>query len=111
MKKSKPIQLACCLLSAGLAAVGCGLTHRHIREYLPEIIPTVLESVTDQDSRVRFYAVEALYNIADIARDAMLPFMIQAFDGLFRVSGAGAGPFTPFSVGQTAHVQLKERLR
>eukprot|EP00192_Tetraselmis_astigmatica_P007189 CAMPEP_0117652604 /NCGR_PEP_ID=MMETSP0804-20121206/2717_1 /TAXON_ID=1074897 /ORGANISM="Tetraselmis astigmatica, Strain CCMP880" /LENGTH=798 /DNA_ID=CAMNT_0005458665 /DNA_START=91 /DNA_END=2485 /DNA_ORIENTATION=+ len=70
----------------GLAAVACGLTNLHIQEFLPDMVPPVLESVTDQDSRVRFYAVEALYNIADIARDAMLPFMIQAFDGLFRVS-------------------------
>uniref|UniRef100_A0A061SJN4 Vacuole morphology and inheritance protein 14 n=1 Tax=Tetraselmis sp. GSL018 TaxID=582737 RepID=A0A061SJN4_9CHLO len=70
----------------GIAAVACGLTNQHINEYLPQVMPPVLESITDQDSRVRFYAVESLYNIADIAREGMLPFMNKAFDGLFRVS-------------------------
>ena len=70
----------------GLAAVACGLTNQHINEFLPQMMPPVLESITDQDTRVRFYAVESLYNIADIARDSMVPFLLQAFDGLFRVS-------------------------
>ena len=70
----------------GLAAVACGLTNQHIQEFLPQMMPPVLESITDQDTRVRFYAVESLYNIADIARDSMVPFLLQAFDGLFRVS-------------------------
>lgn len=98
---SQPLKEACRNIfpsaPAGLAAVACGLTNQHIKEYLPEMIPPVLESVTDQDTRVRFYAVEALYNIADIARESMLPFMLQAFDGLFRVSGGATslGAFGP----------------
>jgi hypothetical protein len=31
-----------------------------------KIIPPVLNSFTDQDSRVRYYACEALYNIAKV---------------------------------------------
>lgn len=31
-----------------------------------QIVPPVLESFVDQDSRVRYYACEALYNIAKV---------------------------------------------
>ncbi len=31
-----------------------------------KIVPPVLQSFTDQDSRVRYYACEALYNIAKV---------------------------------------------
>lgn len=31
-----------------------------------KIVPPVLNSFTDQDSRVRYYACEALYNIAKV---------------------------------------------
>lgn len=34
--------------------------------YLRQIVPPVLASFTDQDSRVRYYACEALYNIAKV---------------------------------------------
>lgn len=34
--------------------------------WIQKIIPPVLKSFTDQDSRVRYYACEALYNIAKV---------------------------------------------
>lgn len=32
-----------------------------------QIVPPVLNSFSDQDSRVRYYACEALYNIAKVS--------------------------------------------
>lgn len=49
------------LLCLAAATVGLGSpTEVHLRQ----IVPPVLASFTDQDGRVRYYACEALYNIA-----------------------------------------------
>lgn len=70
-----------------LAATAVGLANHHVvrprnaplsvarapqEQYLDKIIPPVLLSFKDQDSRVRYYSCEALYNVAKAARD---PFM------------------------------------
>lgn len=34
---------------------------------MQKIVPPVLNSLTDKDSRVRYYACEALYNIAKVS--------------------------------------------
>ena len=39
----------------------------------------------DQDSRVRYYACEALYNIAKVARECFMIFFHDVFDALFRL--------------------------
>ncbi|KAG5014775.1 hypothetical protein JHK85_020911 [Glycine max] len=49
----------------GLAAATVGLTSE-AAQHLEQIVPPVLNSFSDQDSRVRYYACEALYNIAKI---------------------------------------------
>ncbi|KAG2276469.1 hypothetical protein Bca52824_059024 [Brassica carinata] len=49
----------------GLAAVTVGLA-TEAAQYLEQIVPPVIDSFTDQDSRVRYYACEALYNIAKV---------------------------------------------
>jgi hypothetical protein len=51
------------LLCLAAAAVGLG---EPSEAYLRQIVPPVLASFTDQDSRVRYYACEALYNIAKV---------------------------------------------
>ena len=53
--------------------------------YLKSLIPPVLTCFYDQDSRVRYYACEALYNIAKVARGSVLPFFNNVFDGLSKV--------------------------
>jgi len=64
--------LSCCvagmlpqgaLLCLAAATVGLG---EPSEAYLRQIVPPVLASFTDQDSRVRYYACEALYNIAKV---------------------------------------------
>lgn len=53
------------LLCLAAATVGLGEpSEAHLRQ----IVPPVLASFTDQDSRVRYYACEALYNIAKVRR-------------------------------------------
>ncbi|CAI5467565.1 unnamed protein product [Closterium sp. Yama58-4] len=50
---------------AWLAAVTVGLGP-DASQYLDRIVPEVLKSFSDSDSRVRYYACEALYNIAKV---------------------------------------------
>lgn len=38
-----------------------------------------------QDSRVRYYALEALFNVAKVTREDFMPFFIDTFDALFRL--------------------------
>ena len=47
----------------------------------------MLHSFNDQDSRVRYYACEALYNIAKVARGGIVPFFNDVFDALCKLSG------------------------
>ncbi|URE24089.1 hypothetical protein MUK42_15831 [Musa troglodytarum] len=49
----------------GLAAATVGLA-AEAAQHLEQIVPPVLNSFTDHDGRVRYYACEALYNIAKI---------------------------------------------
>uniref|UniRef100_A0A8C9VSX8 Protein VAC14 homolog n=1 Tax=Scleropages formosus TaxID=113540 RepID=A0A8C9VSX8_SCLFO len=56
--------------------------------YLKELIDPVLACFNDSDSRLRYYACEALYNIVKVARGAVLPHFNVLFDGLSKVSGS-----------------------
>lgn len=91
-----------------LAATAVGLANNN-QEFLQKIVPPVLNSFTgnlssleaqhriecsyqahttecaDQDSRVRYYACEALYNIAKVAREGFMVFFHDVFDALFRL--------------------------
>lgn len=69
----------------GLAATAIALGKESVA-YLQELIPPVLSCFYDQDSRVRYYACEALYNISKVARGAVLPFFYQIFDGLSKLA-------------------------
>lgn len=71
-----PLQGA--LLCLAAATVGLG---EPSELYLRQIVPPVLASFTDQDSRVRYYACEALYNIAKVARDAFVIFFNEVRSG------------------------------
>ncbi|KMZ69626.1 VAC14-like protein [Zostera marina] len=69
----------------GLAAVTVGLAGEASR-HLDRIVPPVLNSFCDQDSRVRYYACEALYNIAKVVRGEFILFFNQIFDALCKLS-------------------------
>ncbi|KAA3453297.1 protein VAC14-like protein isoform X1 [Gossypium australe] len=51
-----------------------------------QIVPPVLSSFSDQDSRVRYYACEALYNIAKVVRGDFIIFFNKIFDALCKLS-------------------------
>ncbi|RWR79576.1 protein VAC14 [Cinnamomum micranthum f. kanehirae] len=69
----------------GLAAATVALA-TEAAKYLDLIIAPVLNSFSDQDSRVRYYACEALYNIAKVVRGDFIVFFNQIFDALCKLS-------------------------
>nr|PNR49916.1 hypothetical protein PHYPA_011813 [Physcomitrium patens] len=69
----------------GLAAATVGLASE-AAQHLEKIVPPVLSSFIDQDSRVRYYACEALYNIAKVARGDFIVFFNDIFDALCKLS-------------------------
>ncbi|XP_061449738.1 protein VAC14 homolog isoform X2 [Rhineura floridana] len=54
--------------------------------YLKELIEPVLTCFSDADSRLRYYACEALYNIVKVARGSVLPHFKVLFDGLSKLA-------------------------
>jgi len=69
----------------GLAATAIALG-KDATFYLSSLVPPVLSCFNDQDSRVRYYGCEALYNIAKVARGSILPFFNEIFDGLSKLA-------------------------
>lgn len=58
---------------------------------MKQIVPPVINSFSDQDSRVRYYACEALYNIAKVKNIVVfMPF------GLFLLCVIGIDASLPF---------------
>ena len=55
----------------GLAAATVGLSSA-CGPFLKKLVPPVLLSFADQDARVRYYACEAMYNIAKVSRDSLV---------------------------------------
>ncbi|KAI9874972.1 MAG: hypothetical protein M1830_009061, partial [Pleopsidium flavum] len=70
----------------GLAAASIALGSEEVARYLPEIVPPVLACFTDQDARVRYYACEAMYNIAKVAKGEILLFFNDVFDALCKLA-------------------------
>ena len=69
----------------GLAAAALGLGDEAHR-WLHLLLPPVLSCFTDSDARVRYYACEALYNVAKVTRSRLLAQWNQVFEGMCRVS-------------------------
>ncbi|TDZ28056.1 Protein VAC14-like protein [Colletotrichum spinosum] len=66
----------------GLAAAAIALGPE-LPRYLEKIVPPVLACFTDQDARVRYYACEAMYNIAKVAKGEILIYFNDIFDALY----------------------------
>ncbi|KAK3320041.1 ARM repeat-containing protein [Cercophora scortea] len=86
----------------GLAAAAIALGSELAR-YLEVIVPPVLACFTDQDARVRYYACEAMYNIAKVAKGEILIYFNFIFDSLCKL-----GADTELSVKNGA--ELLDRL-
>lgn len=65
----------------GLAATAIGL-HNTTKAYLETLLPPVLHCFDDPESRVRYYACEALYNICKVSRSAIIIHFTTMFEGL-----------------------------
>lgn len=68
----------------GLAATAIALMD-DVSGFLDQILPPVLKCFEDRQSRVRYYACEALYNITKVARGHVLAFFNEIFDGLCKL--------------------------
>ncbi|OLN87618.1 VAC14-like protein [Colletotrichum chlorophyti] len=68
----------------GLAAAAIALGP-DLPRYLEKIVPPVLACFTDQDARVRYYACEAMYNIAKVAKGEILIYFNDIFDALCKL--------------------------
>jgi hypothetical protein len=68
----------------GLAACAIALME-HASRFLNMLLPPVLSCFTDQESRVRYYACEALYNIIKVARGSVLGNFNVIFDGVCKL--------------------------
>jgi vacuole morphology and inheritance protein 14 len=75
-----------CLCLAAVAVALAGHPESQSPEFISKVTPPVLIACTDADSRVRYYALEALYNISKSTRPAILAvFPEKIFDVLFRL--------------------------
>jgi len=70
----------------GLAAVAIALGCDNLQPYLDDIIQPILACFGDADSRVRYYACEALYNVAKIAKGEILAYFNEIFDALCKLT-------------------------
>ncbi|ROT37933.1 vacuole morphology and inheritance protein [Sodiomyces alkalinus F11] len=68
----------------GLAAAAIALGGE-LATYLGKIVPPVLACFADQDARVRYYACEAMYNIAKVAKGEILIYFNDIFDALCKL--------------------------
>ena len=68
----------------GLAAIAIALGS-DVSAFLPELVLPVLAGFADQDSRVRYYACESMYNIAKVAKSDCLHYFNEIFDALSKV--------------------------
>ncbi|PKS07071.1 hypothetical protein jhhlp_005668 [Lomentospora prolificans] len=68
----------------GLAAAAIALG-QELPNYLSRIVPPVLACFEDQDARVRYYACEAMYNIAKVAKGEILIYFNDIFDSLCKL--------------------------
>lgn len=69
----------------GLAAAAIGLG-QDTRVHIQRLLGPVLQCFGDQDSRVRYYACESLYNITKVARGAILQLFNEVFDCVCKLS-------------------------
>ena len=67
-----------------MAASAIGLMP-DVDKYLDLLVPPVLECFEDPESRVCYYACESMYNIAKVARNNVLRYFNQIFDGLCKL--------------------------
>ncbi|KAL4449453.1 hypothetical protein ABPG77_007097 [Micractinium sp. CCAP 211/92] len=74
-----------CLAATAVALAGCPPGTPRPPDLLQKVVPPILASFTDQDSRVRYYAIESLWNVAKSTREHFLQVFPEVFEALFRL--------------------------
>ncbi|RUP49195.1 hypothetical protein BC936DRAFT_143094 [Jimgerdemannia flammicorona] len=69
-----------------LAATTIALGQQNVNVYLDVIVPPVLACFSDQDSKVRYYACESMYNIAKVAKGEILRYFNDVFDAMGKLA-------------------------
>lgn len=69
----------------GLAAMSIALG-KDTSQYVDELVKPILACLSDPESRVRYYACEALYNVVKVARGSVLPNFNDIFDCLSKLA-------------------------
>nr|CAG8436535.1 876_t:CDS:10 [Entrophospora candida] len=69
----------------GLAAAAIALGP-DVAAYLDDIATPVLSCFTDQESRVRYYACESMYNIAKVSKGEILRYFNDVFDVMSKLA-------------------------
>ncbi|GMH37173.1 hypothetical protein BSKO_05046 [Bryopsis sp. KO-2023] len=79
------------LLCLAAATVGLKQFYEQLKfDYLGQIVRPVAASLSDQDSRVRYYACEALFNITKAMQDEFITdqgLFIEVYSALFKLYG------------------------
>lgn len=65
----------------GIAAVSIGLG-KDTELYIKELVNPILNCLKDVDSRVRYSAIEALYNVVKVCRGTIVPIFPDIFKSL-----------------------------
>eukprot|EP01105_Mastigella_eilhardi_P005786 TRINITY_DN174_c0_g1_i1.p1 TRINITY_DN174_c0_g1~~TRINITY_DN174_c0_g1_i1.p1 ORF type:complete len:688 (-),score=195.92 TRINITY_DN174_c0_g1_i1:1365-3407(-) len=66
------------MIALAAAAIALG---PETKKYLDYLVPPILACFYDPDARVRYYAVEAVFNIAKVAVENVLIYFNELFDG------------------------------
>ncbi|XP_042146716.1 protein VAC14 homolog isoform X2 [Ixodes scapularis] len=69
----------------GLAAMSIALG-KDSSLYVDDLVKPILACLSDSESRVRYYACEALYNVVKVARGSVLPNFNDIFDCLSKLA-------------------------
>lgn len=67
-----------------MAAIALGLGS-DVSEYIHLLLPPVINCFSDPDHKVRYYALESLFNISKVARGHCLKFFNEIFDSLCKL--------------------------
>ncbi|SCV72707.1 BQ2448_4244 [Microbotryum intermedium] len=57
-----------------------------VAEHLAALVPPVLRCFADQDSKVRYFACESMYNITKVAKGEILIYFNELFDAMSRLA-------------------------
>lgn len=66
------------------AAISMGLG-KDTDKYVSELVTPILNCLSDQDLRVRYFTCESLYNVVKVARASIIPFFPDLFAALSRL--------------------------